>query len=331
MTSTPKTWLSSTIEGIELYKHAKIRESERSFTEAVRLARDNQATPVELCETLNNLSIAYFALSRFTDAESILREARKYCQGDSDEEKKLRICYLNNQARLHLEMEQTDATESALLEAIELAKQFHFSYAAELYSNLSRLYFFVPTMKQKGEAIVREFERLHGQGEEIEVYFDLIGLWRRPGRGWDRVGKALSAATISARVKALRAAELTDQPSKAKPILEALLKQANETDSVPAFTVLTTHLALAEISFTSGAYLDASKHAVAARQAMNHPDFHANPILHFWIAKSAVHAVVNDGIEKCLQVVNNGLTAIKQTFGERNPFVGAYLAMKAGF
>ena len=79
------TWQECTAEGVELYQQAKYREAESSFVESVRLAREAMAAPVELGEALNNLSIVYFALSKFVDAQSVLKEALALACQDSKE------------------------------------------------------------------------------------------------------------------------------------------------------------------------------------------------------------------------------------------------------
>jgi tetratricopeptide (TPR) repeat protein len=322
------TWQSCTAEGVELYQQAKYREAESSFVESVRLARDAMAAQVELGEALNNLSIVYFALSKFADAQSVLKEALALACQDSKELTILRACCLNNRARLSAEFEQYAESEADLFEAIALAEPYHPVHAAEMSGNLSRLYAGLPEWRHKSKSASEEFERLHAQNEQLEIYFDDIAEWRRPGNNWDRAGCA-SSESINARIISSRASYLYDSKHDAIPEFEAILQLDEQTKAVPPHMVIHACMSIADAFFHSGDHLAAARYCENALRAINSSYLRSHPAKYHTLLEIATYSILGNSQEKSRELFAAATEFVCNQLGEHNPHFARCLAAKA--
>lgn len=307
------------MDSVDLFQQNQFAEAEAGFAECVRLA--GKRDPLELAEALNNLSIAQFALSHFTESRASLSEALDIATAHNAPESEsisLRASCLNNLARIDLEFEEFDSAEAKMLEAIALVKYVHPLYAAEISSNLARFYSFNAAWKSKIKDAAEDFEHYCRSNEDIEIYYDDLAGWRRPGRDWDRHG-AGSPEAIQARILGTRSLYLYDSIAESKGEFEAILKLDEETKQVPPHVLTFAHLTLAEIAFHAEGFFAAAKdceaclNVVASSYLRDHPASYGN------IVKAACYGILSNSPERTKQLFNMAEDAVRHSLGEHNP------------
>lgn len=323
------TWRTRTAESIELYQQSRFVEAERGFSEALRIARDDNAEPLEICEALHNLAIAYFALSRFSDSSNIFKEAFNICALHHIDSRMLYACLLNNKARFDVEMERYEEAAAALDEAIEICEPVHTSYAAELCANLSRVLLQMPSAYEKAAALTERFLSLHSHAEQLEVYYDDLAAWRRPGTGWDRAGCAAAPVALEARSLAFKAMLARDDSTEARKYHEAILALQEQTCEVPPNLLVATCCNLADMAFSSGEFPLASEHFKAAQKVMNSCHLKLNPTSHMVVLRAAVYAVITLGALQFKQICDDAVEVVSTILGHRCPLVARCLSLKA--
>ena len=302
-------------EHIELYQQAKFREAETGFIADVETARRSPAPPLELARALNNLSIGYFALSKYKQAIESLDEALLLLQScsESDETTILRACCLNNRARICLEFDEFPETETLLLEAIDLSKPIRSGYAAEFAGNLAAFYCNMPQFRTKVKAIADEFQRLHALNEPIEIYLDDIAGWRRPGKGWDQPGAA-SPESIEVRNIFNRIAYKYESMIESKVDYQKILQIDEESKQVPPHLVVHAYIGLVDISFMETDFDAAAEYGDKILQVIASSYLRTHPASYRALLKAATASL--NSPEKCKTLFNQALELASKDLGE---------------
>jgi tetratricopeptide (TPR) repeat protein len=329
MESADRKILDHTAQSVELFQEGKYQDAETGFAACVAMAREANASAALLCEALNNFSIALFALSRFSDAESVLKEALALCQTEpaSETMQIMRACSLNSRARLNVEFERYPEGEADLQEAVELVRALHPVYAAEMSGNLVRLYALVPEWKSKIKPVCADFESLHAANEQLEVYLDDLAGWRRPGKSWDRMGGA-TPESITARVLSNRTHYLYESRQDSKADYQAILDLDEQTKQVPPHMVIHAYLSLAELAFLSADYNTACKLSEDALRVASSSYLRDHPSNFSTLLKAVSFSIIGGSPEKNRGLFDAAVDIVSKYLGESNPHYAKCLAAR---
>ena len=328
MPTTEATLQDRIRDSIELYRQAKFKEAEAGFIASVELGRTLADSPIELIEALSGLCVAYFALSKFAQALEAIQEALSLLSTSSDPSQHvLRACLLNNQARVYAELEQLQDAEDNLLEAITLVEPSHPVYAAEFHANLLRFVSVMPRWHHKVKQHVEEFVRLQSFGENLQVYFDDMAGWRRPGKFWDIEGPP-SPESLQARIIASQVMLLPDKDD-AKQEYENNLRLEENSRQVSPHIVSNAYLSLAEIAARAGDYQSASNYCDDCLRFISSSYLGAHPSTGGTFLKLANVSLVGGNSDQAKKIIESTKALIRESLTDDNPHYARCISTEA--
>lgn len=359
-----RTWKSCAEEGIALYKCCRFHKAEELFVESVRRARNDNAAPAHLAESLNNLSIAYFARAKFQDAETALREACELTRAhrtDAEFVQRLLTAHIRSQIALEQERFESCHTESttALNSAVNNPR-----LSAEFWFNLARSHLGLGQRTKAIEAVDRFLSDATTANEFVSkvetagtksgadysgpvypepvysdpvdsapvypdpVYYDPVTSCTFFGPGWESNDVPKTQLQVEAEIRALLLRASLNK-------LHFSLTRKYHNEALELCEQLGDHYLTAETYFVAGrraAFTDhdwvaASKYCREALEIVERIFGESHPIVPIYLLNRVCLSGIGDALRDYEALMNRALTIIDTTFGARHPKRARYQLM----
>lgn len=339
-----RTWKSCAEEGIALYKCCRFHKAEELFVESVRRARNDNAAPAHLAESLNNLSIAYFARAKFQDAETALQEASELTSAHrTDAEFVQRLLTAHIRSQIALEQERFENCHIESTTALNTATN-NPRLSAEFWFNLARSHL---GLGQRTKAIEAVDQYLHdattaneyvgsaktvgtesGAANSGPVYYDPVTSCTFFGPGWESNDVSNTQLQVEAEIRALLLRASLNK-------LHFSLTRKYHDEALELCEQLGDHYLTAETYFVAGrraAFTDhdwvaANKYCREALAIVERIYGESHPIVPIYLLNRVCLTGIGDALRDYEALMSRALTIIDTTFGARHPKRARYQLM----
>lgn len=231
-------------EAVALFKGGHYQEALRAFMDNTRRARNDLVPPDQLCRHLNDLAIAYLAMGKYSDCESILKEAFALLKKCDREDKNIRsleaacLCTRSNLRTIHDKFDEAKQDIQQALLLLHPETQMH--YIAELQFCLYGL----TTMTDPDSAspVFEKFEKSlecaaqHPDYGFVRCYLDEVNVyWPRLGAHWEETWNVHNALSMAKARLALARTTSSESDEEVEQILARVCELMNDNDNEPSW------------------------------------------------------------------------------------------------